>query len=149
MLREVFVLLVFLFLSIQRSALWTSLTLVLISLILILIFTSPLSNSGFIAFLFVLVFIGGLIVILVSIASISHQEQRISLRFFVIRVTAFILFLILSTTKIDWSECIITRIIWFDSSISIVARIRIYTLLMRLTIITWILLIFKGLARRL
>jgi len=74
-------------LVLQSSSLWSRLLLLPIRGLLVLR-VSGASLSGLPGLLVIIVFVGGLLVLLVSVASISFQDQGVSLHYFIIIVTA-------------------------------------------------------------
>lgn len=74
-MRELLLLIMLLTISAQSRTLLRSLIIVPRSLIIVMILNSTNSYSGLFILLYVIVFIGGLIVLLVRMASISLQDQ--------------------------------------------------------------------------
>jgi len=61
---------------------------------LLLGFRANLSMSGFLTFVFIIVFIGGLIVLLVRVASATPQEQRLAPRVLIVFIIILIVFIL-------------------------------------------------------
>jgi len=78
-IREIILSLGVIIITVQSSSLIRSLLLVPLRAILILAVGVSNIYSGFMSFIFIIIFIGGLIVLLVSVASVVQQEQGIFL----------------------------------------------------------------------
>jgi len=105
-----------LLLSIQTSSLWGSLILVPIRLILVIRFSNFVIYSGLIAYIFIIVFIGGLIVLLVRIASLISQEQSIRVGISTVLLCLRLLFLLIfwTETSWDWGSSVVHFLFWLN-----------------------------------
>jgi len=78
--REILLISLMIALSVQASSLWRTLTVIPISLILIYSFRRMNRISGLLMIIYVIVFIGGLLIFLIRVASLAPQEQSLGLR---------------------------------------------------------------------
>lgn len=99
--REMILVILVTMLRLQSSSLWRTLIVVPIRLILIYSFRRVNIISGLLMIIYVIVFIGGLLIFLMSVASISPQEQRLRIkRVFWITILAGILPMLTYTKKL-------------------------------------------------
>jgi len=133
-------------LSAQSSSLWRRLILIPSSVLLMFGFRFNIFISGFVTYLFMIVFIGGLIVLLVSVASTTQQEQGTSLRV-VYAIISVLLFFLLKERSQDSLERPISFIMWLDYNKRIILLLCFLVLIVGLIVITWIILEFKGITR--
>jgi hypothetical protein len=89
-LSEIRILVLLLLMRSQSSSLWTRVLIVPISIIVIVTYSSRNFFSGVRMILYIMIFIGGLMVLLVRVASISFQEPR----FYFIKIWAATLLLV-------------------------------------------------------
>lgn len=80
LLVDIIIIVWFLIFIVQQSGLYMRLILVPFRVALILFLKSVLLSSILVLLVFVMIFIGGLIVLLVRVASLSSQEQGVMLR---------------------------------------------------------------------
>jgi len=134
-------------LSLQSSSLWRTLIVVPIRLILIYSFRRLNIMSGLLMIIYVMVFIGGLLIFLISVASISPQEQSLRVKIFFWIVILFPIFPILIYTKklvhpLSW----IMLSIWFWGEITLIFIIGVI-LVVTLFMVTKFFIVYKGFIR--
>lgn len=91
-LREIVVIYILALTSIQVSSLVRRLLLVPLRIILIFLLNINIVYSGFLGYVFIIIFIGGLIVLLVRVSSLIKQDQIVisSLLLMVITIPTFL-----------------------------------------------------------
>jgi len=130
----------------QRSTLITRLVLVPFSLVALLVFANWCENSGLVCILLIIIFVGGLLILLVSVASISYQDQWIPLR----RLSLVVIL----AASFQLEPCFFEResttfiLPWLESSLSSVWLLFLF-LFVALLVISWFLLSQKALFRKL
>jgi len=134
-------------LSLQSSSLWRTLIVVPIRLILIYSFRRLNIMSGLLMIIYVIVFIGGLLIFLISVASISPQEQSLRVKMFFWIVILFSIFPIFIYTKklvhpLSW----IMLSIWFWGEITLIFIIGVI-LVVTLFMVTKFFIVYKGFIR--
>jgi len=146
--RETLLILLVIILCLQGSSLWRTLIVVPARLVLIYSFSSINITSGLLIIIYVIVFIGGLLIFLMSVASISPQEQRSSIRSpFAIIIVVIALPLILLTKKFTSTSRWIIFSVWFWGEETFILVI-ISILLLTLLVVTNFFLNYKGFIRR-
>jgi len=142
-LREVVLIALIRQISRQRSALWISLILVPSRILLMLGWADTRSFSGVIIILVVLVFIGGLLVLLVRVSSTIRQEQRVFSSNFVI---SFLFISFLFETKFYNNTIQIYFFSWIRWGLPSLFLFCVI-LLISLLLISWLSVSFKGALR--
>jgi len=146
--RETLLILLVIILCLQGSSLWRTLIVVPARLVLIYSFRSINITSGLLIIIYVIVFIGGLLIFLISVASISPQEQRSNISsLFTIMVLVIALPLILLTKKLTSTSRWIIFSVWFWGEETFIIII-ISVLLLTLLVVTRFFLNYKGFIRR-
>lgn len=133
----------------QRSSLWSSL--IIIPLRLTIIISSRRVNifSSLFIFIFIMVFIGGLLVLLLRVVSISYQEQGYSfLKNWVLITVAILIPLILEFKGLTYSNALIFRVSWLEFQ-RLFYIVFISILIISLLTMRKLILRFKGLIRSL
>jgi len=149
-LSEICIIIIVCVISLQASSLVSSILLVPSRVALMLIININHVSSGILCYIFIIVFIGGLIVLLVRVSSTVQQEQGI---FPSLLASLVFFFGLLSYTFMDWSlgrdslETTINMInlIWFYKVILVISMLLL--LILCLFILTKLLLDFKGITR--
>lgn len=151
-LTETVILTTVLILIIQSSSLIRRLLLVFFSIVVIFILNINMVYSGVLCYIFIIIFIGGLIVLLVRVSSTVQQEQGLSPNLVVlITLTSGLLFSLY--TRVDWglgSDSRETRInlITFVTLIKRAIVLGILVILVIcLLVLTKLLLDYKGITR--
>lgn len=80
--RELFLIFFLRLLCVQNSSLWRAIIILPARALTIFSFSSRENTSGLLIVIYVIVFIGGLLIFLVRVAAISPQEQNIGFGFF-------------------------------------------------------------------
>lgn len=134
-------------LTLQSSSLWGTLIVVPIRLILIYSYSRVNIISGLLIIIYVIVFIGGLLIFLIRVASISPQEQslRVSVGFWV-TIVFFLFPMFLYIKKLVSSLRWIILSIWFWGEMSILFIIGLI-LVVTLFIVTKFFIVYKGFIR--
>lgn len=131
----------------QRSSLWGTLIVVPIRLVLIYSFRIVNVISGLLIIVYVIVFIGGLLIFLIRVASITPQEQRIGIRnTSIILVIVSIIPIFFVNKKLFNSLGWMILAIWFWGESSLIAVI-IMILLLTLFVVTKFFIVYKGFVR--
>lgn len=133
----------------QRRSLWSSL--IVIPMRIIIIFMRRRWNyySGLIIILYRIIFIGGLLVLLVRVASISFQEQSFNIiKVWLGTLLILIIPVILSFKRRQGTEALPAGIIWFANQ-PFLFYILILIIVAALLLITKLVLSFKGIIRSL
>lgn len=134
-------------LCLQGSSLWGTLIVVPTRLVLIYSFRIVNIISGLLIIIYVIVFIGGLLIFLISVASITPQEQRLRIRnIFRALIIIFIIPMLLVHEKLSTSLRWIILSIWFWGERALVAII-IIILLLTLFVVTKFFIVYKGFVR--
>ena len=136
------------FISSQSSSLWTRLLIIPTRILLIITCQRANFYSRLIVIVYVIIFIGGLIVLLVRVASISYQEQRFYfLKFWVLLIRVLILpLLIFIKTETFTNSNQFTG--WYENSGRLIL-IRVVILTTALLTLTKLIIAFKGIIRNL
>lgn len=134
-------------LCLQNSSLWGTLIVVPISLVLIYSFRIVNIMSGLLIIIYVIVFIGGLLIFLMRVASITPQEQRLRIRSTLGMLTIVLVIPIFfvknkMSTSLRW----IILSIWFWGERSLIIII-VITLLLTLFVVTKFFMVYKGFVR--
>lgn len=147
-LREIIIILLSLGIRVQSSSLWARLLTIPIRLSLVVSFGSD-KFSGLLFFLFVIIFIGGLLVLLVRVATAVFQEQSssINLLIFLLRVLV-ILILWTNMFYYEWKSSFRLIFSWVFRINLVYFRTSISLLLIRLLVISRLLSEFKGIIRK-
>lgn len=134
-------------LSLQSSSLWSTLIVVPIRLILIYSYSRLNIISGLLIIIYVIVFIGGLLIFLMRVASISPQEQslRVNIRFWM-AILFFLFPVFLYTKKLVSPLRWIMLSVWFWGEISMLLIIGLI-LVVTLFIVTKFFIVYKGFIR--
>lgn len=145
--REIILIILVVILSLQSSSLWRTLIVVPIRLILIYSFRRLNIMSGLLIVIYVIVFVGGLLIFLMSVASISPQEQ--SLR---IRVMFWVAILSLLPPILSFVKKLVPPLRWIILSIwfwgeMIILFILGVILVVTLFIVTKFFIVYKGFIR--
>lgn len=134
---------------IQNSSLWRRLILVPTRIVIIYSCRNLLIISSLLSIMVVLVFVGGLLVLLVRITALSYQEQGVRTNYvapliilIALRIHSFI------TMKINHETEWLTRISWITTEPNIIIMILII-LTLTLVVISWFFTIRKTLTRSL
>lgn len=141
--------------SFQVSSLIRRLILVPSRIVLIFILNIVFSFSGLLSYIFIIIFIGGLIVLLVRVTSIIPQEQGVSFRLLIFIMSLIIMVVFLTRIFIDWfkgrdsRESYFRPILFLDFIKVSFRRRTLAILVICLFILTKVLLEFKGLTRNL
>jgi len=147
-LSEILLLMFLITIRSQSSSLWIRLLLIPIRIIVVFIYSQNNLFSGIIIILYITVFIGGLIVLLVRVARISPQEQM----FYFIKiwtVTTIIVsypFIFYKKFYIELEKNAFTP--WFEN-IRIIILLRVLLLTLALIVLTKLIIEFKGIIRNL
>lgn len=146
-LIEIISLVLVLMLSSQRSRLWSSLIIIPSGFSFILLRVGFRDFSGFIVVIYSIIFIGGLLVLLVRVASISYQEQGFSVRNFVVMGRLIIcLPFLLEYQVLENRRSVLLRVKWFDYQREVLLLL-LLILLVALLLISRNISLFKGLIR--
>lgn len=132
--------------SIQISSLVRSLILIPLSLLLIIACHIEALYSRVIIFIFVIIFIGGLMVLLVRIASLVYQEPGVAPSLVISRFIGVLLFSYKEIT-IDWQETTTLFLSWFETLKLMLFGFSLFVLIISLFVMTVLLLEFKGIIR--
>lgn len=131
----------------QGSSLWGTLVVVPTRLVLIYSFRIVNMISGLLIIIYVMVFIGGLLIFLIRVASITPQEQRLRMSHVFIALTIiFIAPILLVHKKLSTSLRWIILSIWFWGERALIA-IMIILLLLTLFVVTKFFIVYKGFIR--
>jgi len=134
---------------VQSSSLWASLLTLPLSVTLILSLVSE-KTSGVLSLLFIIVFIGGLLVLLVRVASSVHQEQGIPFRVLLFRFGSILLRIrFCEESAYEWNISFMRVFSWCLKIEEAYFFIRILYLLVGLAILSTLFGEFKGTIRRL
>lgn len=135
--------------SIQSSSLWVRLLTVPARGILVIRLSID-KSSGLIILIFIIIFIGGLLILLVRVASAVYQEQALSPRGLVLGITLVAFsFLIMNLKVYDWSQVKTTIFFWTSALKTNFLIFRVTLVLISLIIISFLLMEFKGIIRKL
>jgi len=149
-LRELIAVLLVLVIRIQSRSLLVSLLTVPARAILISRI-SPDKSSGLVIFVFIIVFIGGLLVLLVRVTSTVYQEQRLAPRVFIFSLSlclgTIILFPGLKTY--DWSARKASLFFWVRELKINFLLFNVIMVVISLLTISLLLIEFKGIIRKL
>jgi len=135
-----------LFLTIQSSSLWARLTIVPLRFLLIIVIRVK-TISELTLIIFVIVFIGGLIVLLVSVSAMVRQEQSISLSIrllLVLLITESVLIL----SRYDWRHSFVTLLNTLTAFNAGFISLSLILLIQGLLTISVLLVEFKRLIRK-
>lgn len=134
-------------LCLQGSSLWGTLIVVPTRLVLIYSFSIVSMISGLLIIVYVIVFIGGLLIFLIRVASITPQEQRLRIRnMFRTFTITFIVPMLFVNGKLSTSLRWIMLSIWFWGESAMII-IMITTLLLTLFAVTKFFMVYKGFVR--
>ena len=132
----------------QRRSLWGRLIIIPMRLAIIYSTVRVNSFSGLIMVMYIIIFIGGLLVLLVRIASISFQEQGYNLDKLILSITVMFLIPFFRENKM-WSlnsAATVMRTAWFEEQSNNIWSL-VFLLRIALIVITGLFLKFKGLVR--
>jgi len=145
--RETLLILLIIILSIQASSLWRALTVIPISLILIYSFRRINRISGLLMIIYVIVFIGGLLIFLIRVASLAPQEQTSGLKAsLVVIMILFIAPLVVFGKKLAFTSGWITFSLWFWGA-RVLVLVSLVILLVAFITVTKFFLVYKGFIR--
>lgn len=134
-------------LCLQGSSLWGTLIVVPTRLVLIYSFRMVNIISGLLIIVYVMVFIGGLLIFLISVASITPQEQRLRIRnIFRILTIAFVIPTLCVNRKLSSPLRWIILSIWFWGE-RVLMIVIIIILLLTLFVVTKFFIVYKGFVR--
>jgi hypothetical protein len=138
---------VIIILSSQSSSLWSSLLIIPFSLLIVILLRNKNLFSGLFIFVYVIIFIGGLLVLLVRVASLTYQE----IRFNFLKSWVFLCFLVripflLNLKFYFWSNYFSPFIIWIKGQFSF-SILLILVLTVGLLTISKMIISFKGIIR--
>lgn len=145
--RETLLIFLIILLCLQGSSLWG--TLIVVPTRLVLIYSFRIFNmiSGLLMIIYVIVFIGGLLIFLIRVASIAPQEQRLRIRStFRVLTVIFIIPIIFVNRKLPASLRWIILSIWFWGERVLIVVIIVILLLTLLTV-TKFFIVYKGFVR--
>lgn len=130
----------------QISRTWTSLILVFYRIVVLLSYNLILERSSLMFLLVVLVFVGGLLILLVGAATVSYQDQSLTLR----RTSIFLVMLICLWTCRHFCEenSLLCFFRWLDSQNCALIMV-LLVLLSCLLVLTELLLFYKNALRSL
>lgn len=138
-----------LIISIQSRSLWVRLLTIPTRVILIRSIRTD-KSSGLVVLIFIIIFIGGLLVLLVRVTSTVYQEQGLAPRGFVFLTVSYFIFLILTSLK--GYDCGLVKANLFYWLNGLKIRFLFFCrrmVLIRLAVITLLLIEFKGVIRKL
>jgi len=145
--REILLISLMIALSVQASSLWRTLTVIPISLILIYSFRRMNRISGLLMIIYVIVFIGGLLIFLIRVASLAPQEQSLGLRASLVVVMILLTApLIAFSKKLVFTSGWITFSLWFWGA-RILILVSLIILLVAFITVTKFFLVYKGFIR--
>lgn len=145
--REMVLVLLIILLCLQGSSLWGTLIVVPTRLVLIYSFRIVNIISGLLIIIYVIVFIGGLLIFLIRVASITPQEQRLRVRsVFAILTIIFVTPILFVNRKLSTSLSWIILSIWFWGERNLIIVI-IIVLLLTLFVVTKFFIVYKGFVR--
>jgi hypothetical protein len=134
-------------LRLQSSSLWRTLIVVPIRLILIYSFRRLNIISGLLIIIYVIVFIGGLLIFLMSVASITPQEQSLRVQtFFLVIILLSIIPFFIYTKKLVTALSWMMLSIWFWGEITLMLIIGL-VLVITLFMVTNFFMVYKGFIR--
>jgi len=134
-------------LCLQGSSLWGTLIVVPTRLVLIYSFRMLNIISGLLVIVYVIVFIGGLLIFLIRVASITPQEQRLRIsNVFRALTIIFIIPIFFVDIKLSTSLRWIMLSIWFWGE-RILILILILILMLTLLVVTKFFIVYKGFVR--
>lgn len=143
LLIELITVALFLVFAVQQSRLYIRLILAPFRLLLVLSLLRNLLRSRFLLFLFVMIFIGGLVVLLVRVSSLSTQEQGVVARqFFFVSILRV---LIIKEVFVFPVSDFIPLVLWLSDGFAVLLVFSI--LIISLLVITSLVFKFKGLVR--
>ena len=137
----------FYLLLIQTSSFYGSLVLVLLRVVIMFFIRIDLIRSGLFLFIFMMLFVGGLLVLLVRLTCVIRQEQSGILA---VAGTIIILLITISMLRLSYREivCGVNPLLsWLELNV-LVALILSFLLSLSLLVIRWALLSYKGITRR-
>lgn len=137
----------------QSSSLWRRLTLIPFRIFIALSIVDSMAFSGLLVYMFILVFVGGLMIILVRVTSVSVQEQRTKMHYIYIISLIIISFFLEKSdiTEVYFFsvETYVVPLSWFFSEKEFSIAVIFIFLIIGLISISVLLLKFKGFARSL
>lgn len=134
---------------VQSSSLWARLLTIPTSIVLIMTYSSD-KSSGLLLLLFIMIFIGGLLVLLIGVASSIHQEQAILVRlFYFISIRVLIAPILVKMYSIEWRISNSTLFSWVFSTSIVYFSTNIILITLGLLVISSLLMEFKGMIRKL
>lgn len=134
-------------LCLQGSSLWSTLIVVPTRLVLVYSFRIVNIISGLLIIIYVIVFIGGLLIFLIRVASITPQEQRLRIRgVFRILTLISVIPMFFVGRKLSTSLRWIILSIWFWGERALIIII-ITILLLTLFVVTKFFIVYKGFVR--
>lgn len=131
----------------QGSSLWGTLIVVPTRLVLIYSFRMVNIISGLLIIIYVIVFIGGLLIFLIRVASITPQEQRLRIsNVFIIFTIILIVPMLFVHKKLLTSIRWIMLSVWFWGERALI-NVIIIVLLLTLFVVTKFFIVYKGFVR--
>lgn len=126
----------------QSSALWSSLLLVIFVVLVVSETLRLLNEGGILGILILIVFVGGLLILLVSVCTVSFQDQSFSIRYTVFGIRVFASIVLLNYS---FEETIIQLVLIKTLLIGSGALILLLVILLQgFTRLTWVLLNYKN-----
>nr|YP_025918.1 NADH dehydrogenase subunit 6 [Xiphinema americanum]AAQ75782.1 NADH dehydrogenase subunit 6 [Xiphinema americanum] len=99
-----------------QSTFWCSLLTIPLSILSIFITRQVLEFSGLVVFIFCLVFIGGLLLLIVMVSTLSHQESSLIIdKMSMIAVYMMSYFFLLKVSDIDFSNKV-SAMFWYEKT---------------------------------
>lgn len=133
----------------QSSSLWARLLTLPLRVLLVLNFVSD-KGSGVLVLLFIIVFVGGLLVLLVSVASSVYQEQGVSARILGLGILFIGVYRVLpQASSYEWNIDLLSIFSWNEEVEKVYFYLRIIYLLTSLSILSVLFGEFKGAIRKL
>jgi len=121
-------------LSVQNSSLWSIIIIIPIRVVVILTGRSVLELSGVLIIVYVIVFIGGLLVLLIRVTTIRTQEQgQVITHIIGILTTVGLLPFLLEVKRNVYNNSVVTSISWFEQQNVISTLIVLLLLLILVT----------------
>lgn len=148
-LREIVLIALCFGVRVQSSSLWARLLTIPISIVLIMIFRLD-KSSGLVLLLFIIIFIGGLLVLLMGVASSIHQEQVIVVGIFYLFFVGVLLAPLLTKRYCaEWRASGSSLFSWVFGVRGVYFRLNVVIIIFRLLVISSLLMEFKGIIRKL
>jgi hypothetical protein len=147
-LREIILFLLILVLIVQTSSLWRRIIIIPIRIIVVILIRASNSFRGILIIIYILIFISGLLVLIVSVSSVSPSEQDYTSRKLLIIISLIVSIPLGMEYKSSYNYYnLILSISWFEHQAGLYIFILIL-LLVSLAVLTYLLQNFKGLTRR-